>query len=304
MTLPALHLTRYSPCDDPHAAARAFYDDVIDVLMQHETENNLLIGLCGAARMALTFSVVPYLAVVRRPDAEIAAVGVRVGGFLIVLSHGADPAALPLLIDDLYAMYGATLKGINAEVVLAAAFSAAWTERSGQSVHSVLKERLYRLDVVIPVSGAPGELRHYTPADRDLAAGWILAFEHETGVGMMGGMQYDETVAMIDRRTGGDPRVAGLCFWWHNGEAVAMAGHAGPTPHSVRVNAVYTPPHQRGHGYASALVAALSRHLLESGYAWTTLFTDLANPTSNKIYQAIGYRPVTDIDMIRFTPQG
>ena len=30
------------------------------------------------------------------------------------------------------------------------------------------------------------------------------------------------------------------------------------------------------------------------------LFTDIANPTSNKIYQAIGYEPVIDIDQWSF----
>jgi len=59
---------------------------------------------------------------------------------------------------------------------------------------------------------------------------------------------------------------------------------------------VYTPPEFRGRGYASALVAALSQAMLDAGYHFCTLFTDLANPTSNHIYQAIGYQPVCDTD--------
>jgi predicted GNAT family acetyltransferase len=68
----------------------------------------------------------------------------------------------------------------------------------------------------------------------------------------------------------------------------------------VRISTVYTPPALRGRGYASAMVAAASQHALDGGAAACTLNTDLANPTSNKIYQAVGYRPVRDTQIWRF----
>jgi hypothetical protein len=68
----------------------------------------------------------------------------------------------------------------------------------------------------------------------------------------------------------------------------------------VTVSAVYTPREQRQHGYASALVARLSQHLLDMGYEFVTLFTDLENPTSNAIYQKIGYHPVIDFRSYKF----
>ena len=40
--------------------------------------------------------------------------------------------------------------------------------------------------------------------------------------------------------------------------------------------------------------------LLDGGRRFCFLFTDLANPTSNSIYQRIGYRPVTDVDQWTF----
>ena len=57
---------------------------------------------------------------------------------------------------------------------------------------------------------------------------------------------------------------------------------------------VYTPPALRRRGFASALVAAVSAVGLASGKEVCVLYTDLANPTSNSIYQKIGYRPVCD----------
>jgi predicted GNAT family acetyltransferase len=79
-----------------------------------------------------------------------------------------------------------------------------------------------------------------------------------------------------------------------------MAGASGPTRHGIRVGAVYTPPAMRRRGYASALVAALSQEQLDAGKKFCFLYTDLANPTSNKIYQDIGYEPVCDVDEYNF----
>ena len=77
---------------------------------------------------------------------------------------------------------------------------------------------------------------------------------------------------------------------------MSMAARARPMTHGVVVNAVYTPPEMRGRGYASACVGHLSQHLLDSGYQFCCLFTDLSNPTSNNIYQRLGYHPVCDYD--------
>ena len=63
----------------------------------------------------------------------------------------------------------------------------------------------------------------------------------------------------------------------------------------LRIGFVYTPKEERGKGYASACVAAASEKALETGYKFCCLFTDLGNPTSNSIYQRIGYNPVTDV---------
>ncbi|MDP8927425.1 MAG: GNAT family N-acetyltransferase, partial [Actinomycetota bacterium] len=74
----------------------------------------------------------------------------------------------------------------------------------------------------------------------------------------------------------------------------------GPTPNGIRVGPVYTPPDLRNRGYASALVASLTQRELDAGRSFCFLYTDLANSTSNKIYQRIGYEPVTDISVYLF----
>ena len=89
--------------------------------------------------------------------------------------------------------------------------------------------------------------------------------------------------------------------WEHHGEPVSMAIKTRPIAHSITVSGVYTPPEYRRQGYATALVARLSQHLLDSGYKFINLFTDLGNPTSNSIYRKIGYHPVCDFRMVSFS---
>ena len=62
----------------------------------------------------------------------------------------------------------------------------------------------------------------------------------------------------------------------------------------TRLSAVYTPLGQRGHGYASAAVAAACQRVLDGGGTACVLYADTANPTSNAIYRRIGFEPVED----------
>jgi predicted GNAT family acetyltransferase len=95
-------------------------------------------------------------------------------------------------------------------------------------------------------------------------------------------------------------RAGRTMFLWDDGGPVSMCGVSGPTPTGIRVAPVYTPPEARGRGYASNLVAAVSQAQLDGGRAACFLYTDLANPTANHVYQAIGYEPVRDVDRYAF----
>jgi predicted GNAT family acetyltransferase len=90
-----------------------------------------------------------------------------------------------------------------------------------------------------------------------------------------------------------------MWLWEDDGEPVSLAnralvgGEPGlPSVPLVRIGPVYTPPERRGAGYASANVAALSQLSLDQGCTAAMLFTDRANPTSNKVYQGVGYRVI------------
>ena len=105
---------------------------------------------------------------------------------------------------------------------------------------------------------------------------------------------------MVDHRLGASD--GGFLLWEDSGEPVSAAGWGGPTPNGIRIGPVYTPPDLRGHGYATALTAELSARLLDEGRRFCFRVTDLANPTSNAIYERIGYVRVGESAMVAFDP--
>jgi predicted GNAT family acetyltransferase len=141
-----------------------------------------------------------------------------------------------------------------------------------------------RLRLTLP----PGHLAPARREDTDTLVSWIKGFSEDTGEE---GNPEDILEAGLKNHT---------LFVWHDRKPVSMAASSRPTPNGICVNLVYTPPELRKQGYATATVSALSRMLLERGKSFCSLYTDLANPTSNSIYQKIGYRPVLDCYHYRF----
>lgn len=94
-------------------------------------------------------------------------------------------------------------------------------------------------------------------------------------------------------------------YLWTDGEgSVAMAAHSAPAGGVARVGPVYTPPSLRRRGFGAAVSAAASAAAVAAGAVHVVLYTDLSNPTSNAIYQAIGYRPDHDAEERAFLPLG
>ncbi|HEX2902904.1 MAG TPA: GNAT family N-acetyltransferase, partial [Jatrophihabitans sp.] len=97
-------------------------------------------------------------------------------------------------------------------------------------------------------------------------------------------------------------RVERQLYWlWlgAGGDPVSMAGRNVTVAGVSRVGPVYTPPERRGRGYAAAVTAACTQHALATDADRAILFTDVANPTSNGIYQRLGYRPIADRVVLR-----
>lgn len=186
------------------------------------------------------------------------------------------------------ASQGDALPGVGGVRASAEAFATEWTA-SGSAVRTVMELGVYDLPrrPTLPFA-VPGRYRRATPSDVDLTDGWARDF-HEA-VATTGSPA--STVRHIE---------AGRLGLWEDasGEPVSMAYASAPAGGVTRVSGVWTPPEQRGHGYASAVVAALSDERMEDSEV-CMLYTDLANPTSNGIYQALGYRRIGDSVTLAF----
>ena len=206
---------------------------------------------------------------------------------------------------------GRRIPAVNAEADGADAFADAWRQRTGDAATVRRRMRLYRLDrLVLPDPGPAGAPRVADERDRSLLIEWFAAFTRE--VDDPPGRDHGPDV---DDRLG----YGGLTVWEAGGVPVSVAGTTRPASGMVRVGPVYTPPALRGRGYAGAVTAAATQYCLErarrasrraaaqaalgGGAAEVVLYADLANPTSNVLYQRLGYRPVEDRVMLSLGPK-
>jgi predicted GNAT family acetyltransferase len=175
--------------------------------------------------------------------------------------------------------------GVAAPQPAAGFIAAAFARSSGVSAALHREMAAHRLErVIAPARPASGRLRAAEASERALLIEWTEAFGRDTG--MYAGDAEQTVERSLER---------GLRFIWEDGgEAVSMVGISPPVAGVVRIGPVYTPGSQRGSGYASSAVAAVSLDALERGARACMLFTDLANPTSNKIYAALGYERFGD----------
>jgi GNAT superfamily N-acetyltransferase len=250
-------------------------------------------------RCTVSLSVIETYRAEPLPDAALFS-WVEADGAVVATASVTPPYALLLspmsvdaavLIGRAWAERRADLPGVVGIPDAAAACAEVIATRHDRRVRTKFAERLFRLDAVIDPPAPPGRPRPAQPADHATATEWVSAFVDETGVTRDGNIAHNVDVRIKEGR---------LTLWDHDGATVSLAGTA-PTVRGVtRIGPVYTPPALRGRGYARALVAEVSRNRLDDGSTACCLFTDLANPVSNAIYQQVGYRPVGDFAELVF----
>jgi predicted GNAT family acetyltransferase len=206
-----------------------------------------------------------------------------------VLGDPSSEAALERLLEAVLADDPA-VPGIVGNVPFVEPAAERLAGASGRTAERILSEGVYGLTAVRDVARAPGGARAATSEDRAQILAWVRAFATEALP------DPDEAFERMERnlesRYGGEG--SGFWLWEDHDEPVSLSGFSGPTPTGIRIGPVYTPPEHRQHGYATTLVADLSTWLLEQGHRACFLYTDLANPTSNRIYVEIGYERVCD----------
>lgn len=209
------------------------------------------------------------------------------------------------LIQPLIASFAAkefNIPGVTGENKLATEFAEQWCLTCEQEYKVVVHERIHQLTTVqqeLLSLKASEQFVIALPADLDC----ILAWTYEMNAEIFTLERVGDKSEFYARHKGylANAVNSGNFYLLKKENAiVTMACTPGQTIHGRRINKVFTPKHLRKNGYATSCVAQLSQKILNDGYAMCILFTDIANPVSNSIYQKIGYKPVIDVNFIKF----
>ena len=154
--------------------------------------------------------------------------------------------------------------------------------------------RVYELINVIEPQKPKGTFRKAEEKDIPILTEWIKQFYLDV-YGDDTTQKKDDATLLVQNND---------LYVWDNNGIVSMADRRRQTKNGYVVGLVFTPIQYRNNGYATATVASLSQSILQSGKSFCSLFTDLANPTSNNIYQKIGFKPVCDFCDYSFNKRG
>ena len=276
-----------------YSDVKPFYQDVYDVLMRHEAQNlvplgNVIMGNEGGDKAGWRDPVNWFMAAVSD------GMGVRLTAVmtppyhltLYATDNQFDGDVLALLVEGIIGT-GFSIHGVMTENVLAEGFAKTYAAAKGIKHRIHKSQRIYELSRVNPNIPSVGALRLAQESDMAFLPYWDAGFHTDC---------FGSAPPIQDHA--GDSRLAissgKLYILEDRGTPVSMAKMSREMRTVCGVGNVYTPPYFRGRGYASSCVAAISRLILERGFAKCVLYTDLANLISNGIYQRIGYKPVCD----------
>jgi predicted GNAT family acetyltransferase len=264
------------------------------VLMRDEARHNLHLGTLATLRDRPDVYAERRFWIVEQDD-DVVGVALRTPPFRLLVAQSTHDGALEALADHLVAG-NIHVPGVVAAEPEASRFANAWSARTGAETVVRVQQTIHRLERILPTPISSGGARVATRADLGLLERWLDAFMAEV---LPHEPVDDARHRALEARLTPDAD-SGIWLWEDGNLPVSMAGFSGPTPNGMRVGPVYTPPASRGRGYATSLVAALSARLLRHGRRYCFLYTDRANPTSNAIYRAIGYKPVCEAADIEF----
>ncbi len=267
-----------------------FADRVMDALLKEEAKNSLMIGVLNNVKQGIYETFHQFTV---EEDGELLAI-LQVTPphplhYIVVKTEYSD--VLPSFIIPNLLKEAVPFAEVVSERQQAERFAKAWQEITFGTSEMFMSQGLYRLDSVEDIDMATGRMREATIADQAQLEAWYSAFEAESGLQSSPPEKVTKAVqTMLDREE--------AVFWEVDGQVVSCAKRARPTENGITVSFVSTSPDARGKGYARSLVAVLSRQLLETK-SFCVLYTDLTNPTSNKIYREVGYQQIMDSAWVR-----
>lgn len=269
--------------------ARRFRSAADPLLLASEAVNNLILGVTGSA-IDYPDTFEDFVAWVVYHTGEPVAAAARTPPHNLILAAPRDESAVAVLANHVGDIPG---------VVAVSPWIHQFVEMRPERARLNMTQGIFELTRVIASSPVDGLSRKARADEVDELVELRLAFEEEAI-----GRVEDPALARGSTELRVREQSSRLGLWVHevDGQVTSISGHSGPTPNGIRIGPVFTPPQHRGRGYASALVAAESQWLLDNGHSYCFLYTDLANPTSNSIYQRIGYRQIAESAEYAFNP--
>ncbi|CAM4243594.1 acetyltransferase [Bacillus manliponensis] len=256
-----------------------FKHDILPFLMKYEQENNLILGVLYSPQLPL------FMATVVK-DGDLVGVMLQTHPRQVIVSkHFITSEDRKEFAKQLCIAYP-HIPGLIGERGLVEDTAKQIAAHFNKQVRLGMNQCIYVLQTVEKEAGNKGLFYQVLPEEQPIIEKWVYEFCQDVHLPTTKEEANEKAAELIESHR--------LFGWRVNDELVSMAAVTRPTENNITVNYVYTPKEKRGSGYASSCVSALSQRMLNEGYKTTSLYTDLANPTSNKIYQKIGYKPVME----------
>lgn len=261
----------------------AFLNVNEDLLLKDESMNNLILGISDLLKKGLRkFENPLFFTVVEGNRVLGQAIRSEVGRPFVLAR--VEAKALKPLAEAVFKK-GIPLGGVVGPKESSTMFSDIWVELTGGSSQIAMHQGVYELTKVLEPKFIEGEMIVATTDNKKIVRDFTLGFIKECFPN--DSSPEDRAKEVADRHIEN-----GTLFLWKTseGEIVSMASKNRESKNAATISLVYTPRNLRGKGFASCIVAKLSEKLLLDGKKKCNLFTDLTNPTSNSIYQKIGYK--------------
>jgi predicted GNAT family acetyltransferase len=274
------------------ADVRPYATQVWDLLVAHPAANTVALTTIDHVRSGRRWSDRDSLFGWFADERGVSGAVSMTPPYELLLAEVPEPT-MPALVDALRAAEVA-VPGVVGVAATVDRFAALWAASTGQRTEPGMRQRLYRLGTLrAPDPPPPGRVELAEPVDAVLVANWYAAFQREVG-----------TMPVDVEPIASDAVEHGMVWLWRNrvGAPVALAAHTRVVAGVCRVGPVYVPPVGRRRGHGAAITAACTEGALQGGATDVVLFTDLANPTANGVYQRIGYVPEHDHATVRFVP--
>lgn len=271
-----------------------FYNHTKEFLLANELENVLLFSILNSLKKDFhCYGEEDPLLISIESKGNLSLVALQTPPHNLVLSFTEDIKTIPFLAEELLSE-DYSFPGVLGFKEGAEKFAHLWGSEKALNSEIQMLQRIHKLETVNSDTLSGNKFYAADPSHENIILKWAKEFIYEAMP------EESEHLSKTLERTKQNISNGEIYLLKDNEQIVSMARMAGETPNGRLVNLVFTPPELRGNGYATQCVAHLSQLILDKGYNYSALFTDLSNPVSNKIYYKIGYRPVIDFNMYRF----